>query len=772
MIAPHLERKWIVTEPVIPDLSEIQGVRYPNLVLSLLKMRGIHTQAEAAAFLDYRSYQSSSPTQLPGMQKGVERIVQAIHNDEHIGVWGDFDVDGQTATSILVHTLRLLGARVSFHIPIRASESHGIKLPNLEKFINNGIQVLITCDTGISENQSISYAQENGIDTIITDHHNLPDSIPPAYAVINPHLLPEGHPLSFLAGAGVAYKFSEALLDCYHRLEMSNDIIDLAALGCIADLATLRGDTRFIAQKGLDQIRNSPRLSLKALLDAAEINHKEMNEEQISYVLAPRLNALGRLADANSSVEFLLSHDPEQIAVMANQLEGLNSHRKILCDQVFQASLAMIDQNHSILEKPIMILYHPEWPTGVVGIVASRLVERFHKPAILLSGKAGATIKGSARSIGSMDIIAAISANKQYLTNFGGHTMAAGLSLEYDQLSAFSHGIMKTAESMGTIMEPDPLNVDMHIQPAAFNLDLAKSLTMLSPFGPGNPRPIFMCDGMQIERITAIGRSREHKQLHMRDIDDNIFKILWWNGEGFPVPEGRFDLAYSIYPSTYRGLEEIRFEWIDWRHPEKDVIPVLTQKRKIQNFDHRKDPDPIRTMNDLMENYHPIIWKEGTDDYSLEGSPRSDLSLSKNMVIWTSPPDMQVLTESIKLVKPEQVFWFLIQPNERSLNVFLKTLWKKIKDKSNNGCTQIDVIQISQEMASNHFQVHLGLSWLAEKGLLHLKEMDIYNTSQKEVEINSLIDVENKLKLSFQETKAFNRFLGSIDLSTVFEDLG
>ncbi|HZD57245.1 MAG TPA: DHH family phosphoesterase, partial [Anaerolineales bacterium] len=401
--------KWVEPEDVeVPEALQ-EAVGGQPLVARVLARRGFSAPAEAEAFLNPDCYEPASPNELPGMEAAVERLRRAIRQGEAICVWGDFDVDGQTSTTTLVSTLGDLGAEVSFHIPVRASESHGVNLPELEKIIRGGAQVVLTCDTGIAAHQAAAYAKNEGVDFLISDHHDPPESLPEALAIINPKLLPSGpdgksHPLVTLPGVGVAYKLAEALYAEAGRREEVEKHLDLAALGIVADIAVQTGDTRYLLQRGLRALRATQRAGVKAMMELAEVNPANLTEEHIGYALGPRLNALGRLSDANLAVEFLTTQDTGRARLLATQLEGLNAQRQLLTSQVFQAAQSQIERDPGLLDYAALVLAHPHWPAGVIGIVASQLVEHYDKPVVLISAPPGETARGSARSVEGCNI--------------------------------------------------------------------------------------------------------------------------------------------------------------------------------------------------------------------------------------------------------------------------------------------------------------------------------------------------------------------------------
>ncbi|HVM71653.1 MAG TPA: DHH family phosphoesterase, partial [Anaerolineales bacterium] len=305
---------WI--EPASIDIPAALQDLHPLVAQRLLR-NGLRTPAAALAFLDAHAYHPSPAIELPGLASIADRLEAAIHSHESICVWGDFDADGQTSTTILVQTLQELNAEVSFHIPVRETESHGVNLPHLQQVIEHGAKIILTCDTGINALAAADYARTHAVEMLITDHHDLPKSLPQAAGITDPKLLPDGHPLATLSGSGVAYKLAEELYGRFRRPDEVYRMVDLAALGLVADLARLTGDARYLVQLGLESLRNTQRLGLQVMMEMAELSTSALTEEHIGFVLAPRLNALGRLADANPAVELLTTSDRSRARVLA-----------------------------------------------------------------------------------------------------------------------------------------------------------------------------------------------------------------------------------------------------------------------------------------------------------------------------------------------------------------------------------------------------------------------------------------------------------------------
>jgi single-stranded-DNA-specific exonuclease len=772
----HFEREWVF-QPAVTVPAELQTL-LPNadLVMQTLIRRGISDLAEILRYIDHTRYAPASPFDLPDMEKGVERILRAIQKSEKIGVWGDFDVDGQTSTAILVSTLRELGAECTYHIPVRGPETHGIGMNALRDFLAEGVQVILTCDTGITAHESIDYAQSHGIDIVVTDHHLLPETLPAAYAVINSRRLHAAHPLAALPGAGVAYKFAEALLTRSGRQEFASQLHDLTALGIIADLAELYGDTRYLVQSGLNRMRVSPRQAVAAMLNFAEGDPQNLTEEQVSFIIAPRLNAVGRLADANPMVEFLLSRNPSEIAVRFNQVEGLNSKRKLLCDQVFGGAQSLIEQNPAVLDRAVLVLHHPDWPAGVVGIVASRLVELYHRPVILLTGKPGETLRGSARSVEGVDITAAIRSNERFLLGFGGHPMAAGLSLDAVNLPSLIRGldahvriVFSSSEKVGT------LYIDQILSPSAISLDLARSLDLLAPYGPSNPPIVFCAEGMQIIKSRSIGKLSEHLLIDVVNPLGDANRFIWWNGSGLPLPEGRFDLAYSARASNYRGEDQVSLEWIDYRQREDEIdLQRENVKPTLVNVDLRRSTSPLEEIRSIAASPDTLVWAEGSN---LPETPRVDrlaLRPCLNLVIWSVPPNRELLIALLGHTKPEKVYWCLVTPPEHQLRSFLPRLAGLVKTTLTTGHTELDLSILASSVAVAESTVALALRWLAARGDITLHQP---TNNRITAELDGSVNLAQQKKLEkalssvFNELQAFTHYLRQTDLDQLTANL-
>lgn len=741
-----------------------------------LVRRGYRTAESARAFLDPLQSPPTPASALPGMDAALERIASAVRAHEPICVWGDFDVDGQTATTILVQTLRALDADVTYHIPIRARESHGVNIENLRPIIENGAKLILTCDTGITANEAVDYARARGVDFVVTDHHDLDETLPNAVAVTNPKLLPENHPLANLAGAGVAYKLAEALLDTWRikpdTWNLAPDtLLDLAAMGLVADLALLKGETRAIVQRGLAALRETERLGLQVIAELANLDLSQATEESIGFTLGPRLNALGRLSDANPAVELLTTKDPARARLLATQIEGLNTQRRLLTEQVYRAAEAQLRDDPSLLAQPVILLNHPSWPGGVVGIVANRLVDRYHKPAILLTGSDDDILRGSARSIEGLHITEAIANCKEYLLGFGGHPMAAGLSLEAEKLPDIRRALNKTVEKKlgDVILEEPSLQIDAWLDIPSISLDLAKSLEGLAPFGAGNPSLIFATRNLSLSSSRQLGKNSEHLKLQVTDENGNHQDVLWWNGAGEETAQTlnedglNFDLAYSLRADTFRGERRLTLEFQDLRIKEREHIEVRKTKHKI--VDCRGDPKAFGTLGANV-----LVWAEGTD--KVKGRDRSHLEPARELAVYTSPPSPAELRTALEFVKPDKIYLFAVTPPTEQTDDFLARLAGMAKFVINQRQGMTTLAELAASTAQREATIRLGLEWLAagghltihdENGKLHLTPGDgIPNQySQRELYIG--------VKGLLEETHAYRMHFARADADTLLK---
>jgi single-stranded-DNA-specific exonuclease len=564
------------------------------------------------------------------------------------------------------------------------------------------------------------------VEVIVTDHHDLPAEMPRAFALVNPKRLPLNHPLATLPGVGVAYKLAEQIYRQNGRESTGEQFLDLLALGIVADVAYLQGDVRYLLQRGLEMLRNTPRRGLQVLMELAGLNPERLTEESIGFLLAPRLNALGRLSDANLAVEFLTTSDASRARILALQLEGLNEQRKLLTSQVFQGAKVQIEADPTLLETPVLLLAHPTWPAGVLGIVASRLVEHYSRPVILISAPPGETARGSARSVESVNITTAISANQEMLAGFGGHSMAAGLSFApapdiMVKIANFRRALSRTVQEMtgGQQLEAR-LVIDGYLPLANLLLEFVEDMERLAPFGPGNPPLILAARGLKLTSQAVLGRSKEHLLLGVEDTQGLSYRVIWWQGAGWPLPQGYFDLAYRARVSSFSGQKEVQVEWLEARESEETNAP-LEVIRTIQVVDLRGELQPLERLKQLRVQVDSLqVWCEGEARDDLQGFDRWHLTPGSALAIWSIPPGPAELKAALQTVSPSIVYLFGIDPGMDNMPVFLERLAGLVKYalKANQGCIQVPILAAATVQRES--AVRSGLAWLETRGHIRL----------------------------------------------------
>ena len=689
------------------------------IVARTLARRGFVTPASAAAFLDPAKYRPAPPADLPDLQRAAQRIHRAATAGSTILVWGDFDADGQTSTTVLVSAIRNLGGRVRYHIPDR-SEGHGIHRPTLTRYLAGGIDLVVTCDTGIGEMEAITVASEAKIDVVVTDHHDLTAGIPPAYAVLNPKRLAPDHPLRELPGVGVAYKLAEALYDLGGNIEDASSLLDLVAIGIVADVAILSADTRYLLQLGLERLRHTDRLGLLALMDTAHIAPTGLTEEHIGYVIAPRLNAMGRMANAQVAVEFLTTDDPMRARVLASEIEGLNTRRKLASDQVIAGAEGQIEQDPSLLDDSVLVLSNPSWPAGVIGIVAGRLAERYNRPAVLVATPPGQPARGSCRSVAGCSIADALAANAGLLDAFGGHPMAAGLTLDASRLPELRRALDRTVrDQCGEPGSPPPLQVDAFIPLNDVTLELAAELNRLAPFGAGNPPLVLASRDLSIEGQRRVGRNGAHVQLDVEDANAETRRVMWWGGADSTLPEGRFDLAYTVRANDYRGSRQVQLEWIAARQLVAAPTVLGRPAPALQIIDHRHDVDGRALLQALRQAHDVQVWAEAGHRSALQASDRCQLVRRPILAIWTAPPGPRELRAAMERAQPETVHLFGVDPDLNQPGVFLRRLAglvKRILTSAEGSPARTTFGWLASATAQREATVRAGLLWLIMRG--------------------------------------------------------
>ncbi len=669
MIAQTVERQWELQRPDGVAAALHSAIGGHPLVAQILAQRGVTTPEAAFAFLEAAHYRPAPPDDLPEMAEAVETLAEMVTARQPILIWGDFDVDGQTATALLLDALRALGAPASFYLPHRLRGSHGIQVERLAALLaERRPALLLSCDTGIAAHDAVAYAAAQGVRVIITDHHDLPaDGRLPAAPVLNPKRLPADHPLATLSGVGVAYKLIEAL---YARLGRDavelERLLDLVALGIIADVAEQRRDTRYLLQLGLERLRATERLGLRALAQQARVDLANLTTEGIGFQLAPRLNAAGRLDDATQAVELLTTRDSGQARVIAARLEGLNRRRQSDQRAITAAAHNLISGKPELLNFPALVLYQPGWHPGLLGIVAGDLAERYGRPCVLLTSEPGDEIaRGSARSAPGYDIGAAIAAQADLLLTYGGHPGAAGLSLPADKIDQFRRQLSRTLQEQAPARPAPALAIDAAVTLADVTESLVEELERLAPFGQGNPPVTLMAADLTISKHQTIGLEQLHRKLTVTDAAGVTRQVLWWRGAEHRLPSGQVDIAFTIGWNIYQGHREMALTLVDLR--ERAPVGVTAPPAPTWTVEDWRGM-PAGEILRMFAEREPdgLIWAEGAHTEQVGGVRRHALRPAEALLIYTAPPSRSVLNAALETTGAHRLYiaWVPLPPTD------------------------------------------------------------------------------------------------------------
>ncbi|MCD6249701.1 MAG: single-stranded-DNA-specific exonuclease RecJ [candidate division Zixibacteria bacterium] len=562
-VSPRWELAPLPERELVDSL--VQEVSLPKNIVKILVNRG-HQSAEAIQkFLNPELTDLKDPFEMAGMEDGVKRVTEALYNNEKILIYGDYDVDGVTATSLLYIVLNKLGANADFHVPNRLTAGYGLSIEGIDQAKKNGVGLMVTVDTGITAVEEIKYASSLGIDVVVTDHHEPGMTIPEAYAIIN-HKQAACNYGGELAGVGVAYKFAQAL---YVRLgqEASElyEHLDLVALGTSADIVPLVDENRVLTKFGIKQIARTTKPGIKSLAFVSGLMGKEIGTGQVVFILAPRINAIGRLGDARQAVRLMSTRDERLASEIARKLDSENRRRKEIDEKTLREALEQMQTTVDIENDKAIVLSAEGWHQGVIGIVASRLVERYHLPTIMIA-EANGEGKGSARSIPGFHLCNALKECEHLLIRYGGHKYAAGLSIKSENIPAFRKEFKEVSARKLTVEDTTPkLYIDQEIELTDVTNAFVEALEKFSPFGPQNMRPIFLTRNCELaDNPYVVGKN--HLKMKVRK-DGAVVDVI---GFGFGHMANQLsdrgclvDIVYALEFNTYRGVTKIQIRLRD-----------------------------------------------------------------------------------------------------------------------------------------------------------------------------------------------------------------
>ncbi len=560
-----MEKRWILHEKIPAEISKALAV-YPEPIRQILFNRGCVDDVSAQHFLGGKN-EIADPFLLSGMEKTVERLKKAIIENEPIAIYGDYDVDGVTATTLLVECLQQLGGTVRGYIPNRFDEGYGLNIEALELLKTDGIAVVVTVDCGIRSPREADHAKKLGIDLIISDHHHPKDELPDAFSVICQKQVGDQYPFKDLAGVGLAYKITQGLATLFPEKGIkTEEWLDLVALGTVADVVPLQGENRVFVKTGIDRIHQGKRAGLKALANVAGVELSRVNATDIGFTLAPRLNAAGRLESALAALNLLLAREISQAAPLAFQLDSQNRERQKVTREIQEAAEAMVvDQSDSFL----LYAAHTEFNQGVVGLAASRLMESHYRPAIVASISEKET-RGSCRSIPEFHITKALDEVADLLVRHGGHAMAAGFTIRNENVEVFVEKMKMIAErEIGKVELKPSLQIDCEIPLRDLKPGLLNYLALIQPTGMSNPEPLFVSKNLRVVQAKTVGMDAKHLKMNLTDdlitFDAIAFRLGAMKDE---LSKGRVDVVYSYEKNVFNGVERLQLN-------VRDIKPAI-----------------------------------------------------------------------------------------------------------------------------------------------------------------------------------------------------
>jgi single-stranded-DNA-specific exonuclease len=553
-----VKKVWKIfeTESILANTLS-QELKISPLTAQVLINRGIRSLAEAEAFLKPKLSHLRDPMEIPDINRAARRVLLAKERGEKILVFGDYDVDGVTGTAILLHTLKFLGMTASYYIPHRYGEGYSLSLESVKRIAEAGVKLIITVDCGIANFVEIEEANALGMEVIVTDHHNLPENLPRAHATVNPKLISGEHPSKYLSGAGVAFKFAWALLRVAGIKDslFLTSLLDLASLGTFSDVVPLTAENRVLAVTGLNLINERRRLGIKHLAEAASLYGK-ISVNHIYFGLAPRINASGRLEHASKSVELLLAEDAPQAKALAEELNRINVRRRDIGSNIKEEVFSHLTEKY-ISENKLVILSGENWHPGVIGIVASQVVDRYFRPTVLVGINDGVG-RGSARSMDGINMYQLLDSCRDLFLDFGGHEGAAGFEIKPENIPELKSRLREEVEMAISAEDLRPqVVIDAELEPPKISMSLIKELEILDPQGEGNPPPVFMSRSLYLTDMRRVGAGGRHLKLKLSDGKINLDTI------GFDLGNladqlsyhDQYDIAYKLETNEWDGFE-------------------------------------------------------------------------------------------------------------------------------------------------------------------------------------------------------------------------
>lgn len=713
-----------------------------SLIDRLLEVRGITSEEAKREFLNPLEITLMHPNAFCDMPKAVERIVKAIDEKENILIYGDFDADGVTSTSVLMKTFAYLGANVDYYIPDREGEGHGLNTKALVQLLTKKKpKLVITVDNGISSVEEVKFINSFGRDVIITDHHEAPDELPPALAIINPKAMnaldekltpTQIEYLTSLAGVGVAFKLAQAVLEKYDKLNFSYEILPFVTVGTIADIVPLIGENRYFVTKGLELIAAGKHYGLKRMLDVAGVGTDNgLTAEQVAFTIAPRINASGRIDTVESAIKVMISENRQEIEMAIITLENFNKLRQEMCSQTFAEADEMWRTSKS--RDNAIVLFSKDWHIGIVGIVASKFVEKYYKPTFIMNySEETKMFRCSARGVKELNLYDIISNISEHLEGFGGHQLAAGFAFSEEKASfdTVKKALNKTIDDMlnGEKLKPS-LDVDLELSIDDVDIALVEEISKLEPFGASNPSPTFVVNNLVLKQKKLMGSTKDHLKLTC-ETNNGTIDCVWWSRGDIPLIQGdRLDIAFAPQINEFNGVTSVQLIL-------KDVHSEALKEEetaKVKIYDHRKKTNIFAQVNDYIKNSKLSICSFVEDRSILEALKpfsaiyesvcnRNNVQKCDVLMFFDYPADEDILQSVMQGALADTIHYMNYQKVKYNEEQILKTFSGMIRYTCNTLDGDFNLSRAASALGVTNVVIETLLEMFEDVGMIKIKE--------------------------------------------------
>ena len=735
-----------------------------SILDNLLEIRGIKTPEAKEDFLNPLGITLMHPNAFCEMPKAVKRICKAIDEKENILIYGDFDADGVTSTSVLMKTFSFLGANADFYIPDRDTEGHGLNTKALVKLLTQKKpKLVITVDNGISSVDEVKFINSFGRDVIITDHHEAPEELPPAVAIINPKAMnaldekltpAQIESLTSLAGVGVAFKLAQAVLEKYDKLNFSIELLPFVTVGTIADIVPLIGENRYYVTKGLELIAQGKHYGLKRMLDVAGLGVENgLTAEQIAFTIAPRINASGRLDTVDAAVKVMISENKQEIEIAIMQLENLNKLRQEMCSQIFEEADEAWKQTG--MRDNVIVLFNKDWHIGIIGIVASKFVEKYYKPTFIMNyNEETKLFRCSARGVKELDLYDIITNVSEYLDNFGGHKLAAGFAFSEEKASfeTVKKALNKTIDEMlnGKKLSPS-LDIDVELSIKDIDTSLCEEISKLEPFGASNPSPTFVIKDLTLKQKKLMGSTKEHLKLSIEG-PSGLIDCVWWSKGDVPLVAGdKLDIAFAPQINEFNGITSVQLVL-------KDVHSDAFQDEEVPEqkiYDHRKKSNIYAQVNDYIKNSKHTVSAFVEDKNILEilkpyksiydsVITRTTAQKADVLMFFDYPADEETYTEILQTTAPQAIHYMNYNNSNYNEEIMLKTFSGMIRYTCNNLNGIFNIERAASSLSVSNPVIECLLEMFEDVEMIKINdrtETECKITFLKSVELSKLLSV-------------------------------